>query len=234
MIWTYYYYYYYYYWSLLYSAILRSRADSLRSHVILHEWIAFYSAFLNIHWSGVIWLLLDYASRMNDLNIRLLLQYALYLNISLLLQYALYLNIRLLLQYASYLNMTITTICTISEHMSITRLCSLCMSQNVRLLLSHVYRRRGHHHTSVSETEDAISPSVDGPVAQPVIIITTTQTATVKWCWWRWWWRWRRWRCETSADDDENGLRLLTPHFLFAQTRQAAGNNMTNRICFCF
>ena len=33
-------YYYYYYWSLLYSAILRSRADSLRSHVILHEWIA--------------------------------------------------------------------------------------------------------------------------------------------------------------------------------------------------
>ena len=36
---------YIYYWSLLYSAILRSRADSLRSHVILHEWIAFYSAF---------------------------------------------------------------------------------------------------------------------------------------------------------------------------------------------
>ena len=34
-----------YYWSLLYSAILCSRADSLRSHVILHEWIAFYSAF---------------------------------------------------------------------------------------------------------------------------------------------------------------------------------------------
>ena len=33
----------YYYWSLLYSAILRSRADSLRLHVILHEWIAFYS-----------------------------------------------------------------------------------------------------------------------------------------------------------------------------------------------
>ena len=32
--------YYYYYWSLLYSA------DSLRSHVILHEWIAFYSAFI--------------------------------------------------------------------------------------------------------------------------------------------------------------------------------------------
>ena len=44
----------YYYWSLLYSAILRSQADSLRSHVILHEWIAFYSAFLNIHRSGVL------------------------------------------------------------------------------------------------------------------------------------------------------------------------------------
>ena len=34
-------------WSLLYSAILRSRADSLLSHVILHERLAFYSAFLN-------------------------------------------------------------------------------------------------------------------------------------------------------------------------------------------
>ena len=45
---------YYYYWSLLYSAILLSRADSLRSHVILHEWIAFYIAFLNIHRSGVL------------------------------------------------------------------------------------------------------------------------------------------------------------------------------------
>ena len=44
----------YYYWSLLYRAILRSPADSLRSHVILHEWIAFYSAFLNIHRSGVL------------------------------------------------------------------------------------------------------------------------------------------------------------------------------------
>ena len=44
--------YHYCYWSLLYSAILRSRADSLRSHVILHEWIAFHSAFLNIHRSG--------------------------------------------------------------------------------------------------------------------------------------------------------------------------------------
>ena len=43
---SYYYQSYYCYWSLLYSAILRSRADSLRSHVILHEWIAFYSAFL--------------------------------------------------------------------------------------------------------------------------------------------------------------------------------------------
>ena len=41
-----------YYWSLLHSAILRSRADSLRSHVIPHEWIAFYGAFLNIHRSG--------------------------------------------------------------------------------------------------------------------------------------------------------------------------------------
>ena len=33
-------------WSLLYSTILYSRADLLRSHVILHEWIAFYSAFV--------------------------------------------------------------------------------------------------------------------------------------------------------------------------------------------
>ena len=39
------YYYYYYYWSLLYSAILRSRADSLRSHVILHERIVFIARF---------------------------------------------------------------------------------------------------------------------------------------------------------------------------------------------
>ena len=37
--------YYYYCWLLLYSAILRSQADSLLLHVILHEWIAFYSAF---------------------------------------------------------------------------------------------------------------------------------------------------------------------------------------------
>ena len=33
------------YWSLLYSTVLRSRADSLRSHVILHEWLAFHGAF---------------------------------------------------------------------------------------------------------------------------------------------------------------------------------------------
>ena len=45
---------YYYYWSLLYSTILRSWADSLHLHVILHEWIAFYSTFLNIHRSGVL------------------------------------------------------------------------------------------------------------------------------------------------------------------------------------
>ena len=32
-------------WSLLCSTILRSRADSLCSHVTLHEWLAFYSAF---------------------------------------------------------------------------------------------------------------------------------------------------------------------------------------------
>ena len=33
-------------WLLLYSAILRSRADSLRLHVILHEWlVCFYSVF---------------------------------------------------------------------------------------------------------------------------------------------------------------------------------------------
>ena len=41
-------------WLLLYSAILRSRTDSLRSHVILHEWLAFHSAFLNIHRSDVL------------------------------------------------------------------------------------------------------------------------------------------------------------------------------------
>ena len=36
-------------WSLLYSAIIRSWADSLHSHVILHEWLAVYNVFLNIH-----------------------------------------------------------------------------------------------------------------------------------------------------------------------------------------
>ena len=44
---------YYYYWLLLYSAVLRFRADSLRSHVILQWWIAFYSVFLKIHRGGV-------------------------------------------------------------------------------------------------------------------------------------------------------------------------------------
>ena len=37
-----------------YIALFRSRADSSRSHVIVREWLAFYSAFLNIHWSGVL------------------------------------------------------------------------------------------------------------------------------------------------------------------------------------
>ena len=41
-------------WSLLCSAVLRSRADSLRSHVILHEWLSFHSAFLSIHRSSAI------------------------------------------------------------------------------------------------------------------------------------------------------------------------------------
>ena len=42
-------------WSLLYSAVLRSWANSLRLHVILHEWTAFYStSVLNIHRSGVL------------------------------------------------------------------------------------------------------------------------------------------------------------------------------------
>ena len=41
-------------WLLLYSAILRSRADALRSHKILNELLAFYSAFLNIHRSSVL------------------------------------------------------------------------------------------------------------------------------------------------------------------------------------
>ena len=38
-------------WLLLYGTILRSRVDS---HVILHEWMAFYRAFLNIHRSSVL------------------------------------------------------------------------------------------------------------------------------------------------------------------------------------
>ena len=42
------------YWSLLYSAILHSRADPWCLHVILQEWVAFYSVFLNIHRSGVL------------------------------------------------------------------------------------------------------------------------------------------------------------------------------------
>ena len=41
-------------WLLLYSAILHSQADSLDACLILHEWIAFYSTFLNIHWSSVL------------------------------------------------------------------------------------------------------------------------------------------------------------------------------------
>ena len=41
-------------WLLLYSAILHSLADSLRSRVILHEWLAFYCGYLNIHWNGVL------------------------------------------------------------------------------------------------------------------------------------------------------------------------------------
>ena len=43
-------------WWFLYSAILSSRVDSLRLHwhVTLHEWLAFYSVFLDIHWSGVL------------------------------------------------------------------------------------------------------------------------------------------------------------------------------------
>ena len=34
--------------------IVCCRADSLRSHVIRHEWLALYSTFLNIHQSGVL------------------------------------------------------------------------------------------------------------------------------------------------------------------------------------
>ena len=36
------------------SAVLRSRADSQRPHVILHEWLDFNSAFLDLHGSGVL------------------------------------------------------------------------------------------------------------------------------------------------------------------------------------
>ena len=39
------------------SATLHSRTDPLRSHLILHEWLAFYSAFLNIHRSGILTML---------------------------------------------------------------------------------------------------------------------------------------------------------------------------------
>ena len=41
-------------WLLWYSSIICSRADSLCSHMILHEWLAFYNVFLNIHGSGVL------------------------------------------------------------------------------------------------------------------------------------------------------------------------------------
>ena len=40
--------------SLLYSAILHFWADFLHSHVILCEWLAFYSTSFNIQWSGVL------------------------------------------------------------------------------------------------------------------------------------------------------------------------------------
>ena len=38
-----------------YIALFSALEHSLRSHVILHEWLAFYSAFLNIHQSGVLY-----------------------------------------------------------------------------------------------------------------------------------------------------------------------------------
>ena len=38
----------------LYSAIIRSRENSLRLRVILHESLTFYRAFLNIHSNGVL------------------------------------------------------------------------------------------------------------------------------------------------------------------------------------
>ena len=46
-------------WSLRCSTILRSWADSLCSHVILHEWPAFYGTFFNIHWSAILTVLFD-------------------------------------------------------------------------------------------------------------------------------------------------------------------------------
>ena len=41
-------------WSLLHGAILRSWTDPVYSCRILHEWIAFYHTFLNIHQSGIL------------------------------------------------------------------------------------------------------------------------------------------------------------------------------------
>ena len=41
-------------WSVSYSTILRSRGDSFRSDVGLHEWLAFSYSFLNIHRSCVL------------------------------------------------------------------------------------------------------------------------------------------------------------------------------------
>ena len=38
----------------LYSTVPHSQAGSLRSHLILHGWLAFYSVYLNIHQSGVL------------------------------------------------------------------------------------------------------------------------------------------------------------------------------------
>ena len=41
-------------WLLLYSMFLPPQTDSPPLHVILHEWIAFYSMLLNIHHNGVL------------------------------------------------------------------------------------------------------------------------------------------------------------------------------------
>ena len=41
-------------WSFIQRCSPFSWADSLRSHVVLHEWLVFYSVFLNIHRSGVL------------------------------------------------------------------------------------------------------------------------------------------------------------------------------------